>query len=242
MTTAFDPYSWPDRLNLGCGYDLRDGYLNVDLHAFHEPDVVADVTDLRILPDGHYAEIVAQDLLEHLPRTATPFVLGEWNRLLRPGGILTLRLPSVLDLVDMIAAEGPPTAARHERLVAFLFGTQTYTGDFHQTTFTEPLLRAMLDREGYAVRRWELVEGWLFDLDAEKVGPSETAERWAPFAVLLDEPDVDRFLHGVYDAILGRPADPAGLQHYRQQLETDAMTRRGVIVSLQDSDEARARS
>ncbi len=59
--------SAPDRLNLGCGWDLREGYLNVDVHDFHKPDLVADVTKLDMLPSGRYREIIAQDVLEHLP-------------------------------------------------------------------------------------------------------------------------------------------------------------------------------
>ena len=63
MTGMFDPEAFPLRLNLGCGYDRKPGYLNVDFQAFHEPDLVADVTDLAMLPDGRYEEIVAQEAL-----------------------------------------------------------------------------------------------------------------------------------------------------------------------------------
>ena len=38
------------RVNLGCGYDKRPGYLNVDLHGFHDPDLVGDVRSLPELP------------------------------------------------------------------------------------------------------------------------------------------------------------------------------------------------
>ena len=33
--TDFDPAAWPRKLNLGCGFDRRQGYVNVDLHDFH---------------------------------------------------------------------------------------------------------------------------------------------------------------------------------------------------------------
>src|SRR5436853_7490297 len=94
--TDFDARSAPRRLNLGCGWDHRAGYVNVDFHAYHKPDLVADVRKLGFLPAGHYDEIVAQDVLEHLPRRQTLAVLRHWNRLLRKGGTLELRVPNVV--------------------------------------------------------------------------------------------------------------------------------------------------
>jgi hypothetical protein len=38
------------RLNLGCGYDVRPGWLNIDLYQRHGPDVVAVVR--RLPPAG----------------------------------------------------------------------------------------------------------------------------------------------------------------------------------------------
>ena len=52
----------PRRLNLGCGFDHRDGYLNVDIKPEHEPDLLADIRDLSELPAGHFDEIVAIDV------------------------------------------------------------------------------------------------------------------------------------------------------------------------------------
>src|SRR3954449_9383032 len=58
------PNPLPTRLNVGCGYDIRPGFLNVDNGDWHSPDLVADITDLVMLPSGHFEEIVAQDVLE----------------------------------------------------------------------------------------------------------------------------------------------------------------------------------
>ena len=240
--TAFDPADWPDRLNLGCGWDRRDGYLNVDLHAFHEPDLVADVTDLHMLPSGRYQHILAQDLLEHLPRTATAAALAEWNRLLAPGGVLTLRVPSLLDLVELFQRDENLAPARQELMIQCLFGTQAYTGDFHQTTFTRPLLEDQLRREGFEPRRVEVAHEWLLDVDAEKVGDSDYAERWAPHADLLAQTDVTAFLRGAYEKILGREPDPYGEHHYRQQLTSGSMGYRDVLAALLTSDEAAQRT
>jgi predicted SAM-dependent methyltransferase len=69
------------KLNLGCGFDNRKDYLNVDMHAFTNPDLLANVTDLSMLPSAAYDEILAQDVLEHFRWSDTPRALFEWNRL-----------------------------------------------------------------------------------------------------------------------------------------------------------------
>lgn len=38
------------RLNVGCGFDIRPDYINVDMNDFHSPDVVADIVDLDGFP------------------------------------------------------------------------------------------------------------------------------------------------------------------------------------------------
>ena len=57
--SEFDWRAYPDRLNLGCGFDRREGYTNVDFQEFHHPDLHADVRDLGMLPSDHYREIIA---------------------------------------------------------------------------------------------------------------------------------------------------------------------------------------
>jgi SAM-dependent methyltransferase len=80
------------RLNLGCGADVREGWVNADLKA-RRPEVQA--VDLRVTPwpwaDGSASEIVAQDVLEHLPDTVAFF--DEAWRVLADGGRLTVRVP-----------------------------------------------------------------------------------------------------------------------------------------------------
>jgi predicted SAM-dependent methyltransferase len=162
----FDPDRHPRRINLGCGFDVRPGYLNVDLHAFHHPDLVADVRDLSMLPSGVYEEILAQDVLEHLPRTDAPRALAEWARLLRPGGVLVLRVPDLIGLLGLFVERG--TLGEQEQIVQCLFGTQAYDGDFHQNGFTELLLRHRLHEAGFADAEFSHMDGWIFNVVARR--------------------------------------------------------------------------
>ena len=154
----------PRRLNLGCGWDHRDGYLNVDFQDFHHPDLVADVRNLDMLPAGWFTEIIAQDVLEHLERTEADAALAEWARLLAPGGELVLRLPDVIGLARLLSARREVDAQLI--LLQNLYGTQAYTGDYHHNGFTEVTIRVALATAGFTVATIEHFDEWLFDIVA----------------------------------------------------------------------------
>ena len=216
------PEPLPTRLNIGCGYDVRPGYLNVDLQPKHSPDLVADATHLPMLPSGHFEEILAQDVLEHLERVHTQPALEEWARLLAPNGILTVRVPSLLDMFEMLSAPEHREFEKAQAIVHLMYGTQAYNGDYHLTGFTPALLDGYLRRAGLLICEASLLHGWLFDVRARKADHLEsTAE----------------FVHGAYFRILGRAADPAGLAHHRRAIDAGETTRERVEASLRDSDE-----
>jgi ubiquinone/menaquinone biosynthesis C-methylase UbiE len=91
------------RLNLGSGDDRRDGFVSVDLRE-DVADVVCDVRKLEMWADEEVDEILALDLLEHLPESETADVLAEWARVLRPGGTLTVKVPNLYQLARAIVA------------------------------------------------------------------------------------------------------------------------------------------
>lgn len=77
------------RLNLGCGGDVREGWVNVD--RFSGPGVVrAELEDLPF-PDGAADEVLASHVLEHVVDFAKAW--REIHRVLRVGGVLEARVP-----------------------------------------------------------------------------------------------------------------------------------------------------
>jgi len=163
-TVEFDHRAHPRKVNVGCGWDKRPGYLNVDLHDFHEPDLVADIRDLHMLPSGAYTEVVAQDVLEHLPRADAMPALREWARLLEEGGQLVVRVPNLVGLLGLLTTRR--SFAEQEELVQCAYGTQAYNGDFHINGFTEITLRHLLHDAGFDQPAFTPRDGWLFDLVA----------------------------------------------------------------------------
>jgi predicted SAM-dependent methyltransferase len=157
------------RVNLGCGFDRRSDYLNIDIKLSHKPDVVADVRDLSMFPDGCMDEILAQDLLEHLYRYDTESALTEWNRILVDGGVLKLRVPNVIGILDLIRSKEKEDIAEQKKLIQALFGSQVDHSDFHYTGFTESLLRYYLLETGFGEMTFQAKDCWMFDVTARKL-------------------------------------------------------------------------
>jgi predicted SAM-dependent methyltransferase len=226
------PYaSYPRRLNLGCGLKHRAGYLNVDLHRAHNPDLLADVTDLSMLPDGYYEEIVAHDLLEHIQRTRTVETLAEWNRLLQPGGRLELKVPGLLELLALFQRPENQGVERQLTLLRCLFGSQAYTGDYHFTAFTPTLLTHYLERTGFAQDQLAVEDDWMLLVVAHKSTELDAQDD----LILIADPAA--FLEQAYRSVLGRDPDPEGRDHYLRLLRTGEIARQGVLEALRASDE-----
>lgn len=167
MPAAIDhPADMPTKLNLGCGFDKREGYLNVDFQDYHEPDLVADVLDLEMLPSGYFTEILAIDVLEHLERIATAKALTEWHRLLAEGGTLHLQVPDVAAVGRLLQERD--THDDHEHFIHHLYGTQAYTGDFHLAGFTDRLMIEALLAAGFDHIVLGSLHSWLLVAEATK--------------------------------------------------------------------------
>jgi SAM-dependent methyltransferase len=79
------------KLNLGCGTDIRPGFVNLDSAALPGVDVVHDLRELPLpFGDEEFDEVICQDVLEHLDYAP---LLGEIHRVMQPGGRVWIRSP-----------------------------------------------------------------------------------------------------------------------------------------------------
>ena len=140
------------RIHLGCGTIDHPGFVNVDGRPAPHVHHVQGLARLNAFADGVAELVYASHCLEHLPHGQVRRVLGEWRRVLRPGGVLRLSVPDFDLLVDTYLDCG-----RNLRSVQMpLMGEQDYPLNFHYTAFNERFLTEMLQQAGFhAVRRWQ---------------------------------------------------------------------------------------
>src|SRR5258708_22736477 len=81
------------RLNLGCGRDIREGWVNIDCSPVPGVDHVVDFDDKPVLPFGDDSVMYSEGshVIEHL-RDPLPFMEELW-RGSRPGAKAVFRCP-----------------------------------------------------------------------------------------------------------------------------------------------------
>lgn len=80
------------KLNLGCGSNVKEGWLNVDM--FPPAELILDLREKLPFADNSCSMIYSEHFLEHLdyPGAAEVF-LREALRVLRPGGLFSVGVP-----------------------------------------------------------------------------------------------------------------------------------------------------
>ena len=164
------------KLNLGCGTDHKEGYLNVDFRKLPGVDIVADLSSIPwAWMNGQVDEIMMLDFLEHFPYARTEAILQECWRILKPGGKLIVQVPDLEHCARAASFTRPylcnrcgwefqkragnedcgrcgqsstdvALAAAHR-----LMGGQDYEGNWHYALFSTQLLYDLLRRNGFRV-------------------------------------------------------------------------------------------
>jgi len=95
----------PTVLNIGSGKDFRPDALNIDISDQCNPDAIGDLSDPNLfannlsserfgnftLQAGHFDQIIANDVLEHVPDLVT--AMGNCLMLLKQGGQFHINVP-----------------------------------------------------------------------------------------------------------------------------------------------------
>lgn len=80
------------KLNLGCGDQYLEGYVNCDILDTIKVDKKFDLTKFPYpFEDSHADEILLDNVLEHLPDIVG--TMRELHRILKPGGVVKIYVP-----------------------------------------------------------------------------------------------------------------------------------------------------
>ncbi len=178
-------------LNVGCGPPFNQTLpslfagsewreLRLDIDADADPDIVSSMTAMDAVESGSIDAIWSSHNLEHLHRHEVPLALGEFIRVLKPGGLLLLTLPDLQKLAKLVAADGLETEAYCAASgpitpLDMIFGhttslAQGYRYMAHKTGFTSSTLARVLFDAGFVQNRMGGCNS--FDLLASALKPA----------------------------------------------------------------------
>tara|TARA_B000000609_G_scaffold91916_1_gene69765 strand:- start:2010 stop:2582 length:573 start_codon:yes stop_codon:yes gene_type:complete len=86
-----------NKINLGCGWECRDGWLNVDNtqkpQKENYPIEFMDVTKTWPYEDNYFDYALSEHMIEHIRDKDNLFMLKEALRTLKPGGVIRITCP-----------------------------------------------------------------------------------------------------------------------------------------------------
>lgn len=131
------------KLDIGSGPNPIAGYLGVDAYA--DTDIQSDMWDLPF-GSGSVTAIYSSHALEHILKSQVMPTLREWHRVLMPGGIVEIQVPSLV----WVCQNWLKHQTNDWHLDA-IFGNQEHAGQVHKTGFTPQLLEDYVRRAGFRV-------------------------------------------------------------------------------------------
>lgn len=142
-------------LHLGGGGIIIENFLNIDGSPAAPSDVVGGVEKIH-LQDRSVGCIYSSHVFEHIPRSRINAVLGEWWRVLKPGGRLYICVPD-LEVLSKIYVDGlndycadPVVRARVDLACGVIFGGQANRFDYHFHGYALPTMTLLLKAAGFA--------------------------------------------------------------------------------------------
>ena len=138
-------------IHLGCGTVRLPNFINIDIMKTEAVDVVMDVRHLDTYEDNSVDLIYASHVLDHFQRDEIDMVLTEWNRVLKPNGLLRVAVCD-FEKVALMYSLG----CSLERLMSSVIGGQKQEYDQHGCVFDFKTLKKYLEQNGFRnVHRYE---------------------------------------------------------------------------------------
>lgn len=157
-------------LHVGCGPNTKlqagsgfvgDDWLEVrlDIDPSVNPDVVASMTDLSVVPDASFDAVFSSHNIEHLFFYEVQRTLCEFRRALKPDGFLVLACPDLQSICTLVAQDRLLEPAYESSVgpispmdVLYGYGVALEKGNHfmaHKCGFTERVLIDLLQGAGF---------------------------------------------------------------------------------------------
>jgi predicted SAM-dependent methyltransferase len=132
------------KLHIGCGDKHIPSFIHIDIRKLPHVDYVTSADKLDMFADNSVDLIYACHILEHFGRNQIYYVLGEWHRVLKHGGILRIAVPDFEKLVEVYLRTNDLKV-----ILGLLVGGQDYPENTHRTVFDYVYLSEVLKEVGF---------------------------------------------------------------------------------------------
>ncbi len=151
----YDPEALPKPFRTSEWREVR-----LDLNPAVQPDIVGSITDLSAVPDQSMDAVYSSHNLEHVYAHEVPIALGEFYRVLKPGGRVLISVPDIQEVAEHVATgnlEEPlyESPAGPISAIDILYGLRTAIAGgnhfmAHRTAFTSESLSQKLKQAGFS--------------------------------------------------------------------------------------------
>ena len=136
------------RLHIG-GTQQSAGWEILNIQPLNMVDHVGNANDLSRFNDHSFAHLYVSHVLEHFDYKELATVLGEWHRVLTPGGRIDISVPDFDRICRLFLQKGRLSAADRVLLMKMIYGGHIDQYDYHLVGFTEEFLASYLTETGF---------------------------------------------------------------------------------------------
>ncbi len=152
------------KLNLGCGHDFLEGWINIDgpkadlCYDDLKADIYARIEDLEY-PDNSVDEILMNAVFEHFPRHIAIVQLRKFYKWLKPGGSITILVPDFWETIKMLKLS--ETDREQQFWFRHIFGPQdTISFGTHFDGFSVKKLKWIFSVVGFNDFKYKKIKRW----------------------------------------------------------------------------------
>jgi len=132
------------KVNIGCGTDYREGWINTDIRPLPKLEIIMDLEGGIPIRTNTATHIELKDILEHCTYHKAEQILNEVTRIAKRGATIYIQCPD-MEVIARKVILNPQNTWRE--LSYWTYGAQDYPENLHKTGFRQrDLLDLMLKR------------------------------------------------------------------------------------------------
>lgn len=139
------------KLHLGCGKRFIKGFVHIDILDYPHIDHISSIDNLSFIVDNSVDLIYNCHVLEHFKINDVARVVKEWNRVLKPNGLLRSSVPDFKRICKVYT-----NTENLDLVKGPVFGRQDYLYNIHYNIFDKKSLTTLFEENNfYNVREYD---------------------------------------------------------------------------------------